>query len=74
MRHLRHLGRAFLLLVVITGFVVGGIRLAEQNVAGSDVAATGLMVFGGIAALFVLLLGFGKLLGRLVPSDDEDES
>ncbi|HLS91007.1 MAG TPA: hypothetical protein VK101_07155 [Limnochordia bacterium] len=67
------LGRLLFLLLVIAGVVVALRRLSEQHVLWSDVALTGLWFVAGLLAFFLLLLGFGKLLGRWLSSDKSQE-
>lgn len=59
------LGRLLLLLILVTGVVVGAVRLKSLGVPAIDVLVTGLLVVLGLVALFALLLGAGKLLGWL---------
>ncbi|MBO2520972.1 MAG: hypothetical protein LOD85_08170 [Clostridia bacterium] len=63
-------GRLLFLVLVLIGIAVGLLRLSEQQVPLSDLAATGLWSAAALAALFALLLGLGKLLGRLFGGDD----
>jgi len=63
-------GRLLFLVLVLIGIAVGLLRLSEQQVSLSDLAATGLWSAAALAALFALLLGLGKLLGRLFGGDD----
>lgn len=60
------LGRLLFLVLVVVGVVVALRRLGEQQVLWIDVAVTGLWFIGGLLGFFLLLLGFGKLLGRWV--------
>ena len=66
-------GRLLFLLLVIVGIGVAIWRLAEQSVPFMDVAVTGLWFVGALLAFFVLLLGFGKLIGRWASRNDPEE-
>lgn len=67
------IGRLLFLVVVLVGIAVAILRLREQSVPFIDVAVTGLWYLGALLAFFVLLLGFGKFLGRLASRNDSDE-
>lgn len=67
------IGRLLFLVVVLVGIAVAILRLREQSVPFIDVAVTGLWYLGALLAFFALLLGFGKLLGRLASRNDSDE-
>lgn len=58
-------GRASYVVIVLIGLVLAWWRLKEQGVPVADVASTGLLFVVGLAAFFAILLGIGKLLGRL---------
>lgn len=68
---MKSVGRLLYLLVLILAVVIAWLRLGEQEVAFGDVALTGLLFAGALLGFFGLLLGVGKLLGRLVKGDDE---
>lgn len=68
---MKPVGRLFVLLLIAAAVVLGGLRLGAQGVAWGEVAVTGLLFAGGLLALFALLLGAGKLLGRIVKGGDE---
>lgn len=67
------IGRLLFLVVVLVGIAVAAWRLREQSVPFADVAVTGLWFVGALLALFALLLGFGKLLGRLVSRNGPEQ-
>jgi len=58
-------GRLLLLLLLVTAVVVAGVQLRNQQVPFADVAITGIGFVAALLAFFALLLGFGKLIGRL---------
>lgn len=62
---MRHIARVVPLLVLIVGIIVAIRELIRLEAVASDVILTGVYVFGGVAALFLLLIGVGKLLGIL---------
>lgn len=59
------LGRLIFVLIIITGIIVAVVRLRELQTPMLDVLVTGGLAALAIVALFGLLLGFGKLLGKL---------
>ena len=67
------IGRLLFLAVVVVGFFVAARRLGEQNVPLADVAATGLTFAAALVAFFVVLLGLGKILGKLLGGSDSRE-
>ncbi len=64
-------GRLLALLLFAAVLILGWLRLAGQGVAWGEVAQTGALFAGGLLAFFGLLLGVGKLLGRIVKGGDE---
>lgn len=65
LKRVSKVGRVFLVVVVIVGLIVAWVRLGEQNVPAWDVLSTGLLFLLSLVALFGVLIGAGKLLGRL---------
>lgn len=66
------IGRLLFLALVVVGIVVAARRLGEQQVPLADVAGTGLAAIAALIALFAVLLGLGKLLGKLFGSGDQE--
>lgn len=67
------IGRLLFLAVIAVGIAVGAQRLAEQQVPFAGVAATGILFAGGLIVFFFLLLGLGKLVGRLLGGAGREE-
>ncbi len=66
-------GRLFYVIVVVVGLIFAFWRLAEQEVPAWDVISTGLLFLLSLALLFGLLLGAGKLLGRLFNGNENED-
>ena len=64
-------GRLLVLLLFAAVLVLGWLRLAGQGAAWGEVALTGVLFAGGLVAFFGLLLGAGKLVGRIVKGGDD---